>query len=385
MSQRIEGSLNGLGTGFEQGQAMQSTHALTFFVSLVLFPACGSDASGEFGDGSPDSTVQEPCTPLSFSQTLPLQTPFRLLDMAPYEGSAIALVNGASVGLQLVTEDLRSIPIDSEEATHAALSHGADDSVCVTWAPLQEGPVHRACSPDFEQVEAGGTLDINGNFHVAESAAEGPIAFFQGGFSSADAAMQRSGVWSEVELYESSVSYFRDAFSVDGFAHGCMITQSDRAAIVGELDLGAGFRGLDRIVTDPTPSIQGCRMNAVGNEFSAVLVDADDEAYRATASIGSSGLIASSWTSQPIASDVNDRFDYAVSETEYALVYRDDDTGDNVIRRNVAGAWDTQVVTAAGTLGYPRAFYDAQGSLHMATTGMAGGELGIGFYRFCAE
>ncbi len=350
-------------------------------------PACGSDASEASGDGSPgpDSTVLEPCTPLSFSQTLPLQTPFSLLDIAPYQGSAIALVNGASIGLQLVTEDLRSIPIDTEEATHAALSRRADDSVCVTWAPLQEGPVHRACSPDFEKVEAGGTLDVNGHFHVAESATDGPIAFYQGGFNGADAAVQRSGVWSEIELYESSVSYFRDAFSVGGFAHGCMITQSDRAAIVGEVDLGAGIRGLDRIVTDPTPLIRGCRIDAIGSEFSAVLVDANDEAYRATAFIGSTGLIAGSWTSLPIASDVNDRFDYAVSETAYALVYRDDDTGDNVIRRNVAGAWETQVVTEGGNMGYPRAFYDAQGSLHMATTGTAGGELGIGFYRFCAE
>lgn len=337
-------------------------------------------------DGSFLVSAEAPvCTPLSFTKVLPLETPLTLVDVVPYAGGALALVSGDSLGLQLVDENLGVIPLVSDKPRNAALSRSQDGTVCATWAPLAEGPLHRACSPDFAVVEHGGVIEVEAGMHVAESDGFGPIAFFRGDFASADAAVLREDTWSQVELFESSVSSFGDALSDQGLAYACLLASGDRVAIIGEQDIGLGLRSLERLVTDPTPSIKTCRLDVTGNELSAVFVDSNNEAFRGTATVGSTGVASASWSSESVATDINRRFDYAATTGEYAIVYRNDDNGENVVRWNRGGTWETQNLTEGENMSYPRAFYDGGGSLYVATSGTVDGEFGIGFYRFCAD
>ncbi len=211
------------------------------------------------------------------------------------------------------------------------------------------------------------------------------MAFFRGDFSSASAATLINGEWTEEQLFESSISSFGDATSHQGLAYACLLTSADHAAIMSETDLGAGFSSIDRVVTDSTASIQNCRMDTAGNELSAVFVDSNEELFRGTGTLGSTGLDPQSWSSESVASGLNRRFDYAATEGAYAIVYRNDDTGENLVHWNRSGTVESQVLLEGANMGYPMAFFDEGGSLYVATTGSVDGESGLGFYRICAE
>lgn len=361
----------------------QDLPSSSLLLAAALSCGCGDPAVDDrnLADSGP---IVAPCTPMSFSENLPMPTPFRVLDIAPLAGGAVALVAGSEVGLQLIREDLSSIALLDVEPFQATLTANDDASVCVTFAPLATGPLHRACSPEFAIEEFGGEIELDGSLHVAMSDTFGPVAFYRGGFASADAAYLQDGAWSTIELFESSISSFGDAVSHAGAVFACLLGSGSRAAIVGETNSGFGS-DLDRIVTDGAEGVQGCKLSVVDGELRALYRDREGRGFLGTASFTSTGLDAASWTSAVVTSDLPGTYSFAASANEQVISYRHQETGEAMLRRERNGIWEEVSLRPGENMGDSHVVYDASGTLHIASSGLIASSVGVGFFRVCPE
>ncbi|MCA9564715.1 MAG: hypothetical protein KC561_14565, partial [Myxococcales bacterium] len=168
--------------------------------------------------------------------------------------------------------------------------------ICVLWQRQDSNRFWYSCGPDFEAMDTGLDVEVASTLHMVEyggefciddfcAEIEGTTAYFQGEFSSADAAgrsvFQDIESWGPIEVSESSISSFSDAdMDPSGMAHACLL---------GALNQGAVFADGDRLRTVPTIGDHGivsCRiaptdtgtvslMQAGGDESLQVLVFAE--------------------------------------------------------------------------------------------------------------
>ncbi|MEM9193808.1 MAG: hypothetical protein AAGF12_31825, partial [Myxococcota bacterium] len=109
----------------------------------------------------------------------------------------------------------------------ASSPHPSDGPICAAWVADDE--LRFGCAPDFNVTA---TRASDGDGYQLTVGARSTTLWYQSG-ASADALILDGTGFREQELFESSISYFRDALVLDGQGYACMISASDRATVKG--------------------------------------------------------------------------------------------------------------------------------------------------------
>lgn len=206
-------------------------------VMLLMLCACGEESTENPGSTTPaqgdmgsvlDADMDESMTPepaRDFWEGELMDARWGKLERQDPAGPIFLLKRAES----LVAASLyRELPIMTGAAmlTEATLSGAIDAPFCAAWVTAEQ--VSYGCAPDFEVLAS--TPTGGRGYHLTVSQ-DGAKLWYRQSSVPGLLVLNEMNAWEEVEVFESSISYYSDAIALEESGRGCLVNSTDQASI----------------------------------------------------------------------------------------------------------------------------------------------------------